>query len=196
MAPDDLYLGEHARSCREIVSWWVVAWASAVAAVSILAGCGGNSVISLDSAANAVRASGFRQVEVSRSVENDTVPGRGLVQVTIGVVRVGSRAWPRIELLDYRPSGAASTSGSAWAARVYPTTFGPAHFKWLVRYWKTGKRCKGCAGGPPKRPPGFSLKKILSVRVCNVIVWSYNSRLDPRLTARVKHAVAQLRARC
>jgi hypothetical protein len=45
-------------------------------------------------------------------------------------------------------------------------------------------------------PRGFELRKVFSFRVCNVIIFSYNARLDPRLTARVNRAVAALRAKC
>lgn len=87
-------------------------------------------------------------------------------------------------------------SASAWAAKVYPGLYGPAYFKRLVRWWKTGKLCQGCKGRPPPHPSRFSMTKIMTFRICNVIVWSYNAHRDPRLKARVKDVVGQLRGRC
>jgi hypothetical protein len=45
-------------------------------------------------------------------------------------------------------------------------------------------------------PSGFELRKVLSFRICNVILFSYNARLDRGLTARVNRAADLLRGDC
>ena len=44
--------------------------------------------------------------------------------------------------------------------------------------------------------PGFSPRKAMSFRICNVILWSYNGRDDPQLAARVRRAAQLLRQAC
>ena len=49
------------------------------------------------------------------------------------------------------------------------------------------------AGDVPRR---FSLRKALSFRICNVILWSYNVTNDPILAGRVRRAARLLRQSC
>jgi hypothetical protein len=54
------------------------------------------------------------------------------------------------------------------------------------------------AGGHVVLPPHFhfSPTKAFSVRICNVILWSYNAQREPRLTARLKRAARAIRDDC
>ena len=45
-------------------------------------------------------------------------------------------------------------------------------------------------------PRGFDLARLVDVRVCNVVVWSYNRNNDPTLASRLERAIAMLRRKC
>jgi hypothetical protein len=45
-------------------------------------------------------------------------------------------------------------------------------------------------------PPGFSLSRLRTARVCNIVISSYNARTEPPLDARLNHAITLLRNKC
>ena len=45
-------------------------------------------------------------------------------------------------------------------------------------------------------PPGFSLSRLRTARVCNIVISSYNTRAEPPLEARVNHAITLLHRKC
>jgi len=156
-----------------------------VVAVCVLAGCG-STTISTDSAKSTLQAAGFHGLVVFRHVEIDESIGE------IDSVELGSRGpwvWRPVQLLRYRSSGT--------AAKAYKNVLSRAYFTRLIAYWRhPPKLCSGCVDGTLKLPRGFQMRKVMTFRICNLILWSYNARLDARLTVRVNRAASLLRVKC
>jgi hypothetical protein len=156
-----------------------------VVAVCALAGCGATS-ISTDAASKALQDAGFRQLIVDN--EQPDAPDSNKIG-NYSVIDTSERPWPpTVELIRYR---------SSHVARKVYAGFSRSYFRSLVAYWRhPPKLCKWCADGTMRLPPGFEMRKLQTYRICNVILWSYNARLDNGLTARAHRAAARLRASC
>ena len=149
--------------------------------------------ISVSAAAAALRQAGF-PTWVGRRTLSDERMGE---IYTVEVTRAGyGLDWPAAELTHFKTSALAAMDMQQYS---------PAALRRLERIWrkypaiaKTGQRScgVGCLVGGRTRPRGFAIRKVSAYRVCNVVLSSYNAHLDPRLTARVRHAVRLLRATC
>ncbi|MFL5953268.1 MAG: hypothetical protein ACJ76I_04065 [Gaiellaceae bacterium] len=147
-----------------------------------LSGCGA-STVSTDSGKSILQRAGFHDLVVS-----DSQPDMNKIGDYSSITTEPGVYAPSVELLRYR--------SSSTAAKVY-MGFSRTYFRSLISYWRNPpKLCKFCLDGTMKLPPGFQMRKLMTFQICNVILWSYNARLDPRLTARVNRAAALLRANC
>ena len=150
---------------------------AALASLCVLAGCGGTNLSTRSALASMERA-GFQGLVVRQD--------SGADQYIDVIVRPSSVPW------FWKPVKLVRYDSSAKAKEAYNTGYSRKRF---VAYWRSHpKTCPECA---PLRPPRrFEARKVLSFRICNVILFSYNARLDHRLTAKVNRAAALLRREC
>jgi hypothetical protein len=162
----------------------VVAIALTAVAVCGLTGCG-ESKLSSESALAALRSAGFRGLVIHRNTgETDYIEEIG-------------RPWPPIPEF-WEAVRVERFASNAKAKDGYKQGYSRASFRALVAHWRRHpKPCSDCGVVAwLKLPRGFELRKVLTFRICNVILFSYNARLDPRLTGKMNRAAALLRAKC
>jgi hypothetical protein len=157
----------------------------AVAAVWVLSSCGGGS-ISTPSARAALQSAGFDDIVVLRD--------QGMEEPT----------FDEVDLRGNGPQGSAPFFGPLRLTRFHSAK------EAKLAYWGDQSRpalsqiiynqhLHPTPAYGERRfefPRGFQLRKVLSFRICNVLLFSYNARLDPRLTAKVNRAARALRAKC
>jgi hypothetical protein len=149
---------------------------AALASLCVLAGCGGTN-LSTHFALASMEKAGFHGLVVQQDAGEDE-------DIDVITPSSGPWFWKPVKLVRY--------VSSAKAKEAYKNGYSRKRF---VAYWSSHpKTCPECA---PLRPPrGFEARKVLSFRICNVILFSYNARLDRRLTAKVNRAAALLRNEC
>jgi hypothetical protein len=157
----------------------------AVAVVSLLSGCGNGPIISTDAARAALESAGFHNLVVQHDL--------GVEEPTFDEIAEQRIApfFARMRLVRFQ--------STALAKRAFSPDGGysRAGLCALIAYWRhPPKLCKYCIDGSLRLPAGFEVRKVTSFRICTVILFSYNARLDPGLTARLNRAAAALRAKC
>lgn len=151
---------------------------AACISVFALAGCGAGPTISDDAALHDLQHAGFTGLTLALDTQVDNRDGE---IDTIQQARFARAFLPPVELVHY---------ASDDVAKEHYGMPGPRY----VRHLFQGM----VAGGHDVVPPRFhfSLRKALSFRICNVILWSYDIEGDPRLARRVHRAARLLRDSC
>jgi hypothetical protein len=165
--------------------------ATALVVVCVLAGCGGAPNIAAAAARRALQAAGFGGLKIYTYEDFGLPPIQEIVQK-----KYAGEDWPPIEVDHY--------TSNARAEQFYEGSYSRAALRSQEAYWRrypvaarTGRRVyRGMVEGGRVRPRGFEIRKVLAFRICNVIVSSYNTRLDRRLDARVRDAARLMQANC
>jgi hypothetical protein len=158
--------------------------------------------ISLTVAATALRRAGFATWVVRHTEVDERIGEIDHIDVARPVNPSSPRTelayfWPRAELVHF--------ASSSIAAMVLKNAYSHAAMKRLEADWRrspgTAKdgatSCGvGCIVGGIARPPGFAVRKVLGLQICNVVLWSFNAHNDPGLTARLRRAARFLRGTC
>lgn len=152
-------------------------------AACLLTGCGGagrGPAVASTTALQALKAAGFTGLVLAHNTQIDDRYGEvdEVAQRRTHQEQFADAYLPKVEL-DHYVSGTVASRG-----------FGPAYVRGVFRGM--------VAGGHVDLPRHFhfSSSKAFSVRICNVILWSYNAQGDPRLTARLKRAARAIRNAC
>jgi hypothetical protein len=154
----------------------------AVVSGCLLTGCG-SAYISTSSARAALESAGFHRLVVAR--------GLGVEEPTFDEIGLQPNP-PFFSSLRLVRFHSVKEAKRAFGVDGDYSRAGIRAFRTYVRRYPTP-----IAGETRLAfPPGFELRKVFSFRICNVILFSYNARLDSRLTAKVSHAATKLREKC
>jgi hypothetical protein len=126
-----------------------------------------------------LRRAGFTELDIARFTQGSDRHGE---IDTIGQPDVAMAFLPSVQLIDYASDTAAIHSYGDRPGADY------------VRRWYR-KDVRAGEGIVP-RDFVYSPKAAFSVRICNVILWSYNLDNDPRLPGRLNRAARLLRQSC
>ena len=158
----------------------------------MLSGCGGGAaVISTRAVVGAFRAAGFRNLAVISNRQSTLAFERAHPELA----KVFGTAKPLDEDMTYSrrrgrlpflPLLAVRFPSAKLAKRTFDRGYSAAALKAQLAQ----------AAKEKVLPSGFSLDKLMTARVCNVVISSYNAHDDPALTARISRAVTLLRRRC
>lgn len=156
-----------------------------VVAGSALAGCGsGEKVISTNSALAVFRKAGFPNLIVLSNKK---------AAEQLGLADAAKAA--DMDTIVASVNGRPALYGPLLAVRLQSVGVATDDY---AKFWapKAIRAALKVARAQHVVPPGFDLRRFRSLRVCNLLLQSYNAHGDPGLSARFSRAVRLLQARC
>ncbi|MGB2875073.1 MAG: hypothetical protein WBB76_06305 [Gaiellaceae bacterium] len=142
----------------------------ALLGLTVAACNGGGKNISTHATADSLRSAGFHRLVIHPGKGYDVIARKG-------------------RLKSFAPVQAVRFSSSSRAKKIYEVGYSRQAVKAAV----ADLRHKGYGDALPR---GFELRNFESIRVCNVIVSTYNAYADPSLDARLRRAAALHRKAC